>query len=297
MSGGPSRNKAGVYTEQQIKNALVKSGVRVASEISSHFIVYCIYHSNHATPSGEVDKETGLFYCFSCQATTDLPHLIMRAGKMSYFQALRLIGDNDYDIVELINKNLAVEEEVPFDQSVVDRLHSQVWGEGSEYLHSRNISDRAIQAFQLGFSENQNMVTIPIHTPSGTLAGFVGRSIEGKRFKNNRGLQKSRLLFNLHRVWTSSSVYVVESSFDAIRLWQVGVPSVATLGASISNEQIELLKRSFDDITIIPDSDQAGEAMTLKVQKIIPYANIWTLPDEIHDVGDMSDEELCGIIK
>jgi len=221
----------------------------------------------------------------------------MRAGNMSYFQALRLIGDNDYDIVEVINKNLEEESVEEFDQSIIDRLHSQVWGEGSEYLHVRRINDRSIQEYQLGYSVAQDMVTIPVHTFNGNLAGFVGRSIRDKRFKNNRGLQRSRLLFNLHRVWTSPHVYVVESSFDAIRLGQVGISAVATLGASISNEQIELLKRSFDEITIIPDKDMAGEAMIVKIQKIIPYANIYTLPDVIHDVGDLTDQELCDIIR
>jgi DNA primase len=297
MSGGPIRNKTDIYSEQQVRSALNKSGIRIASEISSHFIVFCIYHSNHSTPSAEVDKESGLFYCFSCQSTTDLTHLVMKANKISYFQAKRLIGEYDYNITELISGCLDEEEFTPFDQAIIDRLHSQVWGEGSDYLHSRNISDRSIQDYTLGFSSTQGMVAIPIHTQNGSLAGIVGRSVSGKRFNNSRGLQKSRLLFNLHRVWTSPHVYVVESSFDTIRLGQVGIAAVATLGASISVEQIDLLKRSFDEITIIPDRDAAGDAMTLKIQKIIPYANIWTLPDGIHDVGDLSDEELCGIIK
>lgn len=295
MDRGNGRHQ--YYTEAQIENALQKSGVRVSHEIASHFIVYCPYHHNDNTPAGEVDKETGQFYCFSCQSTTDLPHLIAKTGGQTYFQALRLIGDNDYNIVEVIESNLKEADELEsFDQSIIDKLHSQVWGIGSEYFHKRGINDGSIQGFELGYSSNQGMVTVPIHLPNGNPAGFVGRSIEGKRFKNNRGLQKSRLLFNLHRVWTSPNIFVVESSFDAIRLAQAGIPGVATLGAGISEEQINLLKRSFDDITLIPDKDIAGETMAKKIQQGIPYASIYELPDDIHDVGDLTDDALCGIM-
>jgi DNA primase len=284
-----------IYSEAQVENALTKSGVRIVSEIGTHFIVFCEYHNNYHTASAEVDKESGLFYCFSCQSTTDLPHLVMKASGMSYFEALRLIGEEDYDIAALVAKNTEDREIESFDQGIIDRLHSSVWGVGSEYFHTRHINDASIIRFELGYSDKQAMVTVPVHSPEGTLWGFVGRSIEGKRFKNNRGLNKSLTLFNLHRVWTSPRVFVVESSFDAIRLDQVGIPAVATLGAGISNEQIELLRRSFDDIVIIPDNDDAGESMYRKMLKLIPYAQVLPLSG-VKDVGELSDDDLTSLV-
>lgn len=284
-----------IYSEGQVENALTKSGVRIVSEIGTHFIVFCEYHNNYHTASAEVDKESGLFYCFSCQSTTDLPHLVMKASGMTYFEALRLIGEEDYDIAALVAKNTEDREIESFDQGIIDRLHSSVWGVGSEYFHSRHINDESIIRFELGYSDKQSMVTVPVHSPEGVLWGFVGRSIEGKRFKNNRGLNKSLTLFNLHRVWTSPRVFVVESSFDAIRLDQVGIPSVATLGAGISNEQIEILKRSFDDIVIIPDNDEAGESMYRKLLKLVPYAQVLPLSG-VKDVGELSDDDLTSLV-
>lgn len=284
-----------IYSEGQVSSALAKSGVRVASEISTHFIVFCEYHNNYHTPSAEVDKETGQFYCFSCQSTTDLPHLVMKASGMTYFQALRLIGEDDYDIAEIVRRNTEDAVIESFDQGIVDRLHSSVWGVGSEYFHSRHINDSSIERFELGYSPKQQMVTVPVHSPSGELWGFVGRSIEGKRFKNNRGLNKSLTLFNMHRVWTSPKVFVVESSFDAIRLDQVGLPAVATLGAGISNDQVELLRRAFDDIIVIPDNDQAGESMSRKLVKLITYAQVLPLSG-VKDVGELSDDDLTNLL-
>lgn len=289
------RESTGVfYTEPQVRHALDAAGIRIANEISSHFIVFCEYHDNRNTASAEVDKETGQFWCFSCQSTTDLPHLVMKASGRTYFEALRIIGDAKYDITAEVDRLLAADTIEAFDQGVVDRLHADVWGVGSSYFNSRGITDDSIRNMELGYSGKQHMVTVPVHSPQGILWGFVGRSIEGKRFKNNRGLSKKLTLFNIHRVWTSTRVFVVESSFDAIRLWQLGIPSVATLGSGISTEQVELLKRTFDHIVHVPDNDGpggAGEIMNNKILRYIPHADTLIL-DGVHDVGDMTDADL-----
>lgn len=281
-----------IYTASQVERALRAAGIRIDSEIATHFIVFCEYHSNHNTPSAEVDKETGQFYCFSCRSTTDLLHLIMKRG-FNEFRAMRMIGDSDYNIVDEVEKIFEEPKIVPFEQAVIDRLHSNVWGRGSTYLNSRFITDESIDVFEFGYSSKQDMVTWPIHSPDGTLMGFVGRSVDGKDFKNNRGLQKSQTLFNVHRVWTSSRVFVLESSFDAVRMHQVGMPAVATLGSGISRTQLDILKRTFDEIILIPDNDSAGEIMENKVLKAIPYATILRV-EGAHDVGDLSDAELTN---
>lgn len=273
MHRGTDRTKTNIYTESQVKRAIQGAGIDIASEISTHFIIFCPYHSNHRTPSGEVDKETGMFYCFSCSSTTSLVGLMQKMG-LSYFRALRLIGDEDYNIVEQIDKIL-VEQTIPeFDVALVERLHEQVWGRGSEYLNNRYISDEMIRKYQLGYSARQDMITIPVHSPHGVLWGFVGRSVAGKAFKNNRGLPKRKTLYNIHRVWTHETVYVVESALDAIRMTELGYPAVATLGSGISVEQMDLLSKTFDGIILVPDNDEAGRGMTEKILSRIPYAQI-----------------------
>jgi DNA primase len=137
------------------------------------------------------------------------------------------------------------------------------------------------------------MITIPVHAPDGMPVGFVGRSIEGKDFKNTPGLPKSKILFNLHRIKTADMVYVVESSFDAIRLDQVGFPAVATLGANVSNVQIELLQKYFNNIVVIADNDEAGGNMKDKIiEKLKSRVSVIQLNKEYKDIGDMSDEKI-----
>ena len=140
------------------------------------------------------------------------------------------------------------------------------------------------------------MVTIPIHSPDGMVVGFVGRSVEGKEFKNTPGLPKSKLLFNLHRVKTADRVYVVESSFDAIRLDQVGMPAVATLGANVSNIQIDLLKKYFNNIIVIADNDEAGGNMKDKiVERLGNRVTVIKIDKQYKDIGDMADEAIKNL--
>jgi len=137
------------------------------------------------------------------------------------------------------------------------------------------------------------MVTVPVHSPDGIAIGFVGRSIEGKDFKNTPGLPKSKTLFNLHRVKKSDRVYVVESSFDAIRLDQVGFPAVATLGANVSVSQIRLLEKYFNNVVLIADNDEAGAIMKDKlIEKLGSLVTVISLDKKYKDIGDMDDDEI-----
>jgi DNA primase len=161
------------------------------------------------------------------------------------------------------------------------------------YLNGRLITEQSMKKFMLGYSEKQDMVTIPVHSPDGMAVGFVGRSIEGKDFKNTPGLPKAKTLFNLHRVKTADKIYVVESSFDAIRLDQVGFPAVATLGANVSNMQVELLQKYFNNIIVIADNDEAGGNMKTKIiEKLGSRVSVIQLEKQYKDIGDMTDEDI-----
>jgi DNA primase len=164
------------------------------------------------------------------------------------------------------------------------------------YFQGRLITEDSVKKFALGYSEKQDMVTIPVASPDGIDIGFVGRSVEGKEFKNTPGLPKSKVLFNLHRVKTAGKVYVVESSFDAIRLDQCGFPAVATLGANVSKIQTDLLQKYFNNIIVIADNDEAGGNMKDRlIEKLGNRVSVITLDKKYKDIGDMSDEDIKNL--
>jgi len=290
-----------IYTEDQIRRVLIGSGVNIETEFGNDFIIFCPYHNNSRTPAGEVAKDSGLFFCFSCQTTKNLEEFVMHMSNRTYFETVRYIKskEQEHNIEMLVNKKLiAAPEFVQYDESILCRLHDQLLlsDTAKSYLHGRKITMDSMKKFSLGYSEKQGMVTIPVQSPDGMNIGFVGRSIEGKEFKNTPGLPKGKVLFNLHRVKSSSIVYVVESSFDAIRLDQVGFPAVATLGANVSISQIRLLEKYFNNVVLVADNDEAGSIMKDKlIEKLGSLVSVITLEKQYKDIGDMDDQSIRNL--
>jgi DNA primase len=259
----------------------------------------CPYHNNYRTPAGEVCKKYGNFFCFGCQKSANLTEFVMYVTKKTYFEAARFIRSQatESNIVDVVNQSLYKEPEFkPFDELLIRRLHSQALEStrALKYYEARKISKDSIEKFLLGYSGKQDMVTIPVMSPDGKVfIGFVGRSIEGKEFKNSTGMPKSKTLFNINRAKKYNTVYVVESSFDVIRLDQCGIPSVATLGATVSNTQCDLLKKHFNSVIVVGDNDDAGKSMQSKIlEKLGNRATLISLPQRFKDIGDMSDEDI-----
>jgi DNA primase len=164
------------------------------------------------------------------------------------------------------------------------------------YLEGRRITRDSVVKFNLGFSEKQDSIVIPMQSPDGMTIGFVARTIEGKDFKNTPGLPKSKILFNLHRVKSSNTIYVVESSFDAIRLDQVGFSAVATLGANVSVSQVRLLEKYFPNIVLLADNDEAGSVMKDKlIEKLGSAVSVIQLDKKYKDIGDMDDDAIRSL--
>ena len=290
-----------IYSEEQIRRVLNGSGVEIEAEFGNDFIVYCPYHNNSRTPAGEVAKDSGLFFCFGCQTTKNLEEFIMFTTGRSYFETVRYIKskETETNIENIVNKAMyAPPDFVQYDEVLIKRLNNQALESprAMRYYSGRSITEDSVKKFGLGYSEKQDMVTIPVHSPDGLTIGFVGRSVEGKEFKNTPGLPKSKILFNLHRVKTSSIIYVVESSFDAIRLDQVGFPAVATLGANVSASQMKLLEKYFNNVVLVADNDEAGAIMKDKlIEKLGSLVSVINIDKKYKDIGDMDDEAIRGI--
>lgn len=262
-------------------------------------MVFCPYHNNYRTPAGEVSKDRGTFFCFSCHESRSLVDFVMHVTKKSFFEATRFIesAKTEFDLNDSLNKIFDDKPEyAPYDELLIKRLNNQALESprAIRYFEGRRIIKDSISKFMLGYSENQDMITVPMNDPGGNIfVGFVARSVEGKDFKNTPGLPKSKILFNLHRAKLHDTVYIVESSFDAIRLDQCGLPAVATLGSNVSRNQIELLTKHFNTAIIVPDNDDAGLSMSQKItEKMGSRAISIGLPSRFKDIGDMTDQDI-----
>ena len=244
-----------------------------------------------------MDKNNGMFICFSCGESGSIVDMVMHSTNRNYFEAMRMINSRK-DIIDIereVDQAIEAPIDLPeFNMDTIKRLHEDLKQNDRprEYFMSRNINNSSIDIFMLGYSIKQDMVIVPVFSYDNTCLGFVARSIEGKSFKNSTGLPKSKTLFNINNV-KRKKIVVVESSFDAIRLSQLGIPAVATLGATISRTQISLLQTYASSIIICPDNDDAGNGLIDKIVKNISNKQIDIIRlNKGKDIGDLNDNEI-----
>lgn len=117
----------------------------------------------------------------------------------------------------------------------------------------------------------RSRVMFPILDPQGRTVGFGGRVIdphdEPKYLNSPESpvFAKRRLLYGLPLAIGSleQGAVVVEGYMDVIALHEAGVTNaVATLGTSLTEEHIRLLRRHTDRVTLCYDADQAGSNAT-----------------------------------
>lgn len=106
---------------------------------------------------------------------------------------------------------------------------------------------------------------IPVYSVSGDLISLIGYYPDFKKYitLSTPFFSKECMFFNFKQAyelsWSKYNGFViaVEGIFDCLSLRAVGLPCIATMGASVSKIKGELLKL-FKDVLAIPDDDTTG---------------------------------------
>lgn len=269
------------YTREQVKAVLTGIGIRIETETYTDFLGYCPFHGNSDTPSFSVGLESGLYLCFNpaCGEKGNLINLVKYVTKRNDFEAMRFIhkkaGETQEDTV---NRMIKVMDEpadfTPWHPDVLAKLQRAMTSNspGMAYMKTRGFTEETVNHFEVGYSENQGMVAVPVHSPGGIPVGIVGRSITEKTFKNSGGLPRNKTLFNIHRAKRQGDIVIVtESSFDAMRVHQAGYPNVVgTLGGHMSPQNYALLDRYFNMVIIMTDNDDHTKHIYKNCRKCHP---------------------------
>lgn len=120
------------------------------------------------------------------------------------------------------------------------------------------------------FDRFAGRVIFPIQSLSGNIIGFGGRTLKSDKniakYLNSPEsdiYHKSRVLYGLFHakksIVTKERCYLVEGYTDVIAMHQAGIENVvASSGTALTTDQIRLIKRFSNDITILYDGDEAG---------------------------------------
>ena len=113
-------------------------------------------------------------------------------------------------------------------------------------------------------------VIFPIHNISGRVIGFGGRVLKktetAPKYINspqNEIYDKSKTLYGIYfakeSIIKNDLCYLVEGYTDVTSLYQAGIRNaVASSGTSLTEEQIKLIRRFTENVTILYDGDSAG---------------------------------------
>ena len=118
-------------------------------------------------------------------------------------------------------------------------------------------------------------VMFPIHNITGKVIAFGARTLQsdkGAKYINSPETdvyQKSKVLYGLHQGRTAirqnNQCYLVEGYTDVLSLHLSGIPNVvAASGTSLTDDQIKLIKRYTNNITVLFDGDSAGIKAALR---------------------------------
>ncbi len=143
---------------------------------------------------------------------------------------------------------------------------------------------------ELGLSTNDydtyiKRIIFPLFNPKGEVNGFSGRIYNGEninKYLNSKEtliFKKGENLFNYHRakeeVRKVKFVILMEGFMAVIRAHTIGVLNcVATMGTSLTSEQIALLKKLSSNVYLCLDGDKAGETATIKNGQLLMDANL-----------------------
>lgn len=120
------------------------------------------------------------------------------------------------------------------------------------------------------FDRFSGRVMFPIHSLSGQVLGFGGRVLktDAKTAKylnspESEIYHKGRILYGMFQARKSITqddrCYLVEGYTDVLSLHEAGIENVvASSGTSLTQEQVRLIKRFTQNITILYDGDAAG---------------------------------------
>ena len=161
-----------------------------------------------------------------------------------------------------------------------------------EFLVSSGLT---IQKGEKRFDRFKGRVMFPIHSMSGRVMGFGGRVLkqdkQAAKYVNSpesEVYQKSKVLYGLYQakqhIAKESNCYLVEGYTDVIQMHQAGIQNVvSSSGTALTPDQVRLIRRLTNTITLLFDGDAAGLRAAMRGVDIILEAgmqvSICTFPD------------------
>ena len=281
----------------------------------SNYKALCPFHDED-TPSFVVSPSKQIFHCFGCGAGGDAIKFLMEYEKLSYPEAIEKLASM-YNFTLRYSKSKDQGSNLFKALESINTLYKKKLFEHDEalgYLKDRGVSGASIEKFELGYAPGGNeqiawlkkhfiplpeaveagilaqerdrvyarmheRITFPIHSHTGRLIAFGGRTISNHPAKylntpDTRLFHKSRVLYGYHlakdQIYRQKELILCEGYLDVVMLHQAGIANaVATLGTALTPLHLPLLSRGEPRVIVAYDGDKAGVQAALKAAKLL----------------------------
>ena len=305
-------------------------GMEVVKEMGDEDICRCPLPSHDgvdSNPSFSINRVKLVYHCFACGVGGNVIDLVARVLDVDYEDAYKFCktyDDKNFDrddpfafgrkLETIFSSQHDKRKYAPlprFNKEILKRWISCP----TDYFTNRGLSEEVIAKYSLGYdlshkrADYTGPAAIIPHFFEGALVGYQERWIDNDRpksipkYTNTKGFPKAETLFGYDFVVgnTSAPVIVVESALTAVYLDRLGYSSVATFGATVTDEQIRLLRSFSWGVTLAFDNDSAGhgarDMVSERLRKTLPIHILDDFGENKADLNDLNAEEVAILVE
>lgn len=239
-----------------------------ATQSGDEVLSLCPFHQD-SKPSFHFNVRKGLFICFACGEKGSAKKLARRLD-------MTLVENATVDGLVEAMRSLEAAQLEPANKPIPERSLGRFSGAPHLYWRrKRGFTNATCKAFNLGYDPIRDELTIPYRNVYGELLGVIRRRLEDNiypKYLYPKGVKKNLILFGIEKVAAAEldRVALVEGSLDAVWCWQNGIPAVASLGSSLSEEQCDLLHLAgVRTVVLLSDYDIAGRKFAFQAFKLL----------------------------
>lgn len=217
-------------------------------------LAQCPFHAD-LDPSFSVNLATGLWFCFGCGA---------KGNAKTFARKLRLgeISTPPPSMDRVRRKLQALRNRdayTPPPEASITTIYpgEEVW------RNFRGVSAESVRRWELGYDPMADALLIPVRAANRVPVGIIRRYLaplpDQPKYRYPEGFPRKTTVYGLHLVSGPMAV-IVEGSLDAVSVDEVGFPAIATLGARVSAEQADAIRKAgITTLVVAFDNDEAGK--------------------------------------
>jgi|TARA_Y100000015_G_scaffold26631_1_gene25837 DNA primase len=267
-----------------VEELLNEKGVDYRSS-GKDFVIRCLNHDHDDTnPSMRVDKETGIFHCFSCGYK----------GQLHLFYGLH---QNTLDVARTKLLNTIKQKQ---QGSAGQDMPSGAMPYKGNFRQIAPWVYQEFETFTAPVSPFTDRLCFPVKDITNKIVAFVCRGKRGVVPKYyNTPVGANLPLYPMSAKPINNSIVLTEGIFDVLKLYMGGLTnSMCCFGVSgVNEDKLSLLKlKGIQKVDILLDNDEAGRIGAEKIKQICDRiklgAEIRELPADVNDAGDLSIEQV-----